>query len=278
MDIIWDALLDTLKTLPFLFGVYLLIEHMEHHSGDKLAEKLRRMGPFGAIGGGLLGAIPQCGFSVAAANLYSGALISPGTLVAVFISTSDEAVPLLISNPGAIGSLWKFILIKTLIAIVFGILTDIIAKALKLKKDTTHFEELCKDCDCEHHSIWVSALIHTASIALFILVINLALGFIIEKIGEDNLGSVMMNNSFIQPFITALVGFIPNCAASVVITQLYISGVVSFGAAIAGLSTGAGLGLLILFKTNKHFKENLLIMALIYIYSVSSGVLLDIMF
>lgn len=278
MDIIWDALLDTLKTLPFLFGVYLLIEHMEHHSGDKLAEKLRRMGPFGAIGGGLLGAVPQCGFSVAAANLYSGGLISPGTLVAVFISTSDEAVPLLISNPGAIGSLWKFILIKTLIAIVFGIVTDVMAKAMKLKKDTAHFEELCKDCDCEHHSIWFSALIHTASIALFILAINLALGFIIEKIGEDNLGSIMMNNSFIQPFITALVGFIPNCAASVVITQLYISGVLSFGAAIAGLSTGAGLGLLILFKTNKHYKENLLIMALIYIYSVSSGVILDILF
>lgn len=275
VDILLDALIDSVKTLPFLFGVYLLIEYIEHNSADKLGKGLRKMGPFGAIGGGILGAIPQCGFSVAAANLYSGRLISMGTLVAVFLSTSDEAIPVMISNPSSIGSLWKFIIIKTAIAIVFGIITDLIMKFFKLEKEEEPFKEICSHCDCEHHSIVHAALSHTASIIFFILIVNIILGFAIEYAGEENLRRFMMTDSLLQPLVTAIFGFIPNCAASVVITQLYIEGILSFGSAVAGLSTGAGLGLLVLFKTNKHYKQNFTIMGILYVSAVISGLVLN---
>lgn len=275
VDILLDALIDSIKTLPFLFGVYLLIEYIEHNSADKLGKSLRKLGPFGAIGGGILGAIPQCGFSVAAANLFSGRLISMGTLVAVFLSTSDEAIPMLISNPSAFHSLWKFILIKTAIAIAVGILTDLVIKCFRLEKEEEPFKEICSHCDCEHHSIVRAALSHTASIIFFILIVNIILGFAIEYAGEENLRHIMMTDSLLQPLITAIFGFIPNCAASVVITQLYIEGILSFGSAVAGLSTGAGVGLLVLFKTNKHYKQNFVIMGILYAAAVVSGVVLN---
>ena len=265
IDILLDALLDTLKTLPFLLGVYILIEYIEHRSSDKLVKGLRKLGPFGAIGGGLLGAVPQCGFSVAAANLFSGRLISVGTLVAVFLSTSDEAIPMLLSNPSSVGSLWKFIVIKTLIAIAAGIAVDAVLKFFKLEKQEEPFKEICAHCDCEHHSILRAALSHTVNI----------LGFAIEFAGEENIRRIMMTDSVFQPLITALFGFIPNCAASVVITQLYIDGIVSFGSAIAGLCTGAGVGLLVLFKTNKHMKQNFAVMGILYITAIVSGIIIN---
>lgn len=275
LDILLDALIDTLKTLPFLFGVYLLIEYIEHRSSDKLSKGLRKLGPFGAIGGGLLGAVPQCGFSVAAANLYSGRLISTGTLIAVFLSTSDEAIPMIIANPSSVDSLWKFVITKTLIAIIAGILVDVIIKCFKLSKQEEPFKEICTHCDCEHHGIVRAAISHTVSITIFILIVNIVLGFAIEFAGEENLRRFMMTDSVLQPVITAIFGFIPNCAASVVITQLYIEGIVSFGSAVAGLSTGAGLGLLVLFKTNKHYKENFIIMGILYAVAVISGLIIN---
>lgn len=275
IDILLDALLDTLKTLPFLLGVYILIEYIEHRSSDKLVKGLRKLGPFGAIGGGLLGAVPQCGFSVAAANLFSGRLISVGTLVAVFLSTSDEAIPMLLSNPSSVGSLWKFIVIKTLIAIAAGIAVDAVLKFFKLEKQEEPFKEICAHCDCEHHSILKAALSHTVNIIIFILIVNIILGFAIEFAGEENIRRIMMTDSVFQPLITALFGFIPNCAASVVITQLYIDGIVSFGSAIAGLCTGAGVGLLVLFKTNKHMKQNFAVMGILYITAIVSGIIIN---
>lgn len=275
IDILLDALLDTLKTLPFLLGVYILIEYIEHRSSDKLVKGLRKLGPFGAIGGGLLGAVPQCGFSVAAANLFSGRLISVGTLVAVFLSTSDEAIPMLLSNPSSVGSLWKFIVIKTLIAIAAGIAVDAVLKFFKLEKQKEPFKEICAHCDCEHHSILRAALSHTVNIIIFILIVNIILGFAIEFAGEENIRRIMMTDSVFQPLITALFGFIPNCAASVVITQLYIDGIVSFGSAIAGLCTGAGVGLLVLFKTNKHMKQNFAVMGILYITAIVSGIIIN---
>lgn len=268
-------MLDTLKTLPFLLGVYILIEYIEHRSSDKLVKGLRKLGPFGAIGGGLLGAVPQCGFSVAAANLFSGRLISVGTLVAVFLSTSDEAIPMLLSNPSSVGSLWKFIVIKTLIAIAAGIAVDAVLKFFKLEKQEEPFKEICAHCDCEHHSILRAALSHTVNIIIFILIVNIILGFAIEFAGEENIRRIMMTDSVFQPLITALFGFIPNCAASVVITQLYIDGIVSFGSAIAGLCTGAGVGLLVLFKTNKHMKQNFAVMGILYITAIVSGIIIN---
>lgn len=274
-DILLDAVIDTLKTLPFLLGVYILIEYIEHRSSDKLVNGLRKLGPFGAIGGGLLGAVPQCGFSVAAANLFSGRLISTGTLVAVFLSTSDEAIPMMMSNPSSVRSLWKFIVIKTLIAIAAGIAVDAVMKCFKLNSQEEPFKEICSHCDCEHHSILRAALSHTVNITIFILIVNIILGFAIEFAGEENLKAIMMTDSALQPLVTALFGFIPNCAASIVITQLYIEGIISFGSAIAGLCTGAGVGLPVLFKTNKHMKQNFAIMGILYITAIVSGMIIN---
>lgn len=278
LDVILDAVIDSAKVLPFLFAVYLLIEYIEHRSSDKLGKALQKMGPFGAVGGSILGAIPQCGFSVVASNLYTGRLISMGTLIAVYLSTSDEAIPLLISNPEFADKLWKLILIKTLAGIAAGIIVDVVLRIAGRNQSEEPFKELCDDCDCEHHSILHSALHHTLHIIIFILVVNLILGFVMEFAGIDAVKTIMMSDSAFQPFIAAIVGFIPNCAASVVLTQLYMQDIVSFGALISGLCTGAGMGLLVLFKINKHYRENFLIMGILYISAVAAGFITNIIF
>lgn len=278
LDVILDAVIDSAKVLPFLFAVYLLIEYIEHRSSDKLGKALQKMGPFGAVGGSILGAIPQCGFSVVASNLYTGRLISMGTLIAVYLSTSDEAIPLLISNPEFADKLWKLILIKTLAGIAAGIIVDVILRIAGRNQSEEPFKELCDDCDCEHHSILHSALHHTLHIIIFILAVNLILGFVMEFAGIDAVKTIMMSDSAFQPFIAAIVGFIPNCAASVVLTQLYMQDIVSFGALISGLCTGAGMGLLVLFKINKHYRENFLIMGILYISAVATGFITNIIF
>lgn len=270
------SLEDLLKLLPFLFAVFLFIEFVEHKSSDKLGKALTKLGPFGAVGGAVLGCIPQCGFSVMASNLFSGRLISMGTLVAVFISTSDEAIPILVASPEKLDSVWKLILCKLIIAVVAGVAVDLVLKAMKRKEtDAKPFEELCAHCGCEHHSIWHSALVHTLSIAVFIFIVNVLFNSAIEIIGEDTIGKFMMTNSVFQPFVAALVGFIPNCASSVILTQLYIEGVVSFGSVVAGLCTGAGVGLVVLFKTNKHLKQNFVIVGILYAVATVSGLLID---
>ena len=275
LDVLLDALKDTLITLPFLFGVYLLIEYIEHKSSDKLGKALRKMGPFGSVGGAAIGAIPQCGFSVAASNLYAGRLISMGTLVAVYISTSDEAIPVMLKTPDRAGMIWKLILIKIAIAMAAGMIVDICVKLFCKRKEEEPFKELCADCDCEHHGIFHSALHHTVQIVIIILIVNILLGGIMEFAGKQTVEKLMMTNSWVQPLIAAFVGFIPNCAASVVLTELYTDGVVSFGALIAGLCTGAGVGLMVLFKTNKNFKQNFAIMGILYAVAVASGLIIQ---
>lgn len=274
-DVLLDALKDTLLTLPFLFGVYLLIEYIEHKSSDKLGKTLRKMGPFGPVGGAAIGAIPQCGFSAAASNLYTGRLITMGTLIAVYISTSDEAIPLMIQEPDFAPMIWKLILIKIGIAMAAGIIVDIFIKLFVKKKEEEPFKELCADCDCEHHGILHSALHHTVHITIFIFVINIVLGLVMEFAGEQTVEKLMMTNSWVQPLISGVIGFIPNCGASVVLTKLYTGGVVSFGALISGLSTGAGVGLLVLFKTNKNHKQNFAIMGILYAVAVASGLIIQ---
>ena len=274
-DVLLDAFKDTLITLPFLFGVYLLIEYIEHKSSDKLGNALRKMGPFGSAGGAVIGAIPQCGFSVAASNLYAGRLISMGTLIAVYISTSDEAIPLIIGEPKAVPMLWKLILIKVGIAMAAGMVVDLAIKLFGKKQEQEPFKELCADCDCEHHSILHSALHHTLHIIFFILIINILLGGIMEFAGKQTVEKLMMTDSWVQPVIAAFIGFIPNCAASAVLTKLYIGGVVSFGALIAGLCTGAGVGLMVLFRTNKNYKQNFAIMGILYVVAVASGLIIQ---
>lgn len=275
LDVLTEALIDSLKMLPFLFGVYLLIEFLEHKSSGKMVRTLQKLGPFGAMGGALLGCVPQCGFSVAAANLYSGRMISAGTLIAVFISTSDEAVPIILGNPQNAKTAIKLLAVKVAIAIVVGIICDLVLKALNKPVLEKPCEQLCEHCGCENHGILYSAVKHTVSIFLFILAISVVLGGLIEIIGQDNLSKLLLTDSVFQPFLAALIGFIPNCAASVILTQLFIEGGLTFGSLVAGLSTGAGLGLVVLFKTNKHFKQNISIAAVLYIAGALSGMLIN---
>lgn len=278
LDVFLDALIDSLKTLPFLFAAYFLIEYLEHRASSKMERGLQKLGKFGPIGGALLGVVPQCGFSVAAANFYAGRIITVGTLLAVFLSTSDEALPILFSHPEQMQYILPMLLIKVASGIVFGFLADLILQRFFHPKKEKPFEELCTDCDCDHHSLLHSALHHTISIFLFILVVNLVLGYAIYFIGEDRISGLLLNGSVFQPFLTALIGLIPNCAASVILTELFTLGSLQFGSCVAGLCAGAGVGLVVLFRTNHRVKENLAIVGTLYACSVVTGMLVNLIF
>lgn len=270
------ALQETAWMLPFLFGAYILIEVLEHKVSGKMKRKLMHLGPLGPIGGALLGVVPQCGFSVTAANFYSGKLITLGTIIAVFLSTSDEAIPILISHPQHYGSLWLMIGIKVLVAIIAGICVDLLIKLFHKDDDTPHFEEVCESCDCKHHGVWYSAIRHTILTALFIFGVSFALGFAIELIGEDTIGKFLLNDTIFQPFLTAIIGLIPNCASSVIITELFTEGALSFGSTVAGLCTGAGVGWIVLFRANRHhMRQNFLILGINYGVAVAAGLIID---
>ena len=281
LDIITDTLLDTAKMLPFLFLAYLLIEYIEHKKSHKIEALLVGTGKFGFVGGALLGIFPQCGFSVAAANFYAGRVITMGTLVSVFIATSDEAIPVLLTVPESWGMIVKLIAAKLLIAVIAGFLTDAVLR-LFLHKDggrqQEHIhEEVCDHCGCDRHGILYAALRHTVSIAFFILVVSLLLNVFIASIGEERLSSLFLNNTLLQPVVSVLIGLIPNCASSVLLTELLVRGSISFGSAVAGLCAGAGAGLLVLFHVNKRKKENFCVLGMIAAVGIVSGWLLQLL-
>lgn len=269
-DTLLDALLDTLKSIPFLFLAYLLMEFIEHKASEKMENSLKKIGRAGPLAASALGCIPQCGFSASAANLYTAGIITEGTLMAVFLSTSDEAIPIFLSEPNAYGAVWKLILFKLAIGIIAGFAIDIALRLLKIKKQ--HIE-MCEECGCEEEAgILKPAIRHTLKITIFILIVNIILGFAMALLGEERLSSILLSGSYAQPFITALIGLIPNCAVSVMLTKLYIGGTLSFGSAIAGLCSGAGIGLAVLLKSNKSKKENIRIVISLYLISAIFGV------
>lgn len=278
LDLLLDTVVDGLKMLPFLFGAYLLIEFLEHRAGEKFVASLQKFGKAGALAGAVLGCVPQCGFSVAAANLYANRLITPGTLLAVFISTSDEAVPVLLSHPESSGKILPLLLAKIVLATVTGLAVDFSGVLKAPQKDIEAVrEEHCR-CHTEGEGgILVSAVLHTLQIFGFLLAVMFSLNLLIELIGPEKLGGLLMSGSLLQPVLSALIGLIPNCAASVVIAELYAQGTLSFGAAMAGLSSGAGLGLLVLFRTDRDRKEWLHITALLFAVSALSGLLLQLL-
>jgi hypothetical protein len=267
------SLTDTLISIPLLFLAYLLMEFLERKASSKMELALKKIGPYGPLVGSALGSVPQCGFSASASNLYTAGLITEGTLIAVFLSTSDEALIMLLSAPNSAFEIIKLLCTKILLGILFGFVVDFILKSMRIKKTPV---EMCQDCGCEETGgIFLPALKHTLKMALFILVINLLLGFGIELLGDERIGQLLLSDSFFQPFVSALVGLVPNCAVSALITKLYIAGHLSFGSAIAGLCSGAGIGLAVLFKANPVKKENFRIIAFLYISAVASGIVLN---
>ncbi len=276
IDVLLDTAIDALKTLPFLFVAYLVIEFVEHRAAEKFALWLTKFGKAGSFVGALLGVVPQCGFSVVAANLYANRIITGGTLLAVFLSTSDEAIPVLLSHPESAGRILPLILSKVLLATVAGLVLDYSGVLKTSKADSEAVVEEHSHCHTEgHNGILKSALHHTLETFLFLVLVMLVLNFVIYFIGEETLGRFLMSGSVFQPLLAGLVGLIPNCAASVVIAELFAQGALSFGSAVAGLSAGSGLGLLVLFRADIDKSECLRIAVLLFSISVLTGMVLQ---
>jgi hypothetical protein len=307
--LIEHTLKDTLGILPFLFLTYLLMEWLEHRAGAKTAQLLRRSGKIGPLLGGGLGLLPQCGFSASAAGLYAGGVISAGTLLAVFLSTSDEMLPILISHRVAGGRIVAILALKVAIAAVAGFLTDIFFHRRYVgghhhehgshnhdhdhdhhhdhehdhdhdhERPQTAIHELCESegCHCDR-GIWRSTLMHTLKVFGYILAITFLFTCLIEAVGEERLGGWLSSVPVLGQAVAGLIGLIPNCAASVVITGLYLDGMISTGCMMAGLLVSAGIGVMVLFRVNhRHMKDNVKIVALLYVVGVVAGVALDLL-
>ena len=275
IDIVLDTLLDCAKLIPFLFFAFLLLEALEHHASEKINSALASSGKAGPLVGSLLGCIPQCGFSVFSANLFSNGVIGIGTLLAVYLSTSDEAVIIMLSHPDRKLDILKLLAVKVIIGIVFGYVINLIFK--KHPGPEKHIEDHCKDCGChdEHGGILKPAIHHTVKTLIFLVIIVFVLNFAVELLGIERLEKLMLTNSVLQPFVAALIGLIPNCAASIFITELYLDGVISFASVVAGLCTGAGAGLIVMFRENRHMKENFKVVGLLYACAVISGLVIS---
>ena len=258
-DILIDALVDSIKLLPFLFIAFLLIELFEHKLGKKTKKAITKTKKLGPVIGSVLGAIPQCGFSVVATNLYVTRIISLGTLVSIYLSTSDEMLPILLSHNAPLKDIFTILGFKVIIGMVVGFVIDLLIR----KKDSTQFSICEKEhCECEE-SILKSSLIHTLKTIIFIF------------ISEEVLSKVFIKNSRFAPFLASLIGLIPNCASSIIITEFYLNNVITMGTCIAGLLTNSGIAILVLFKTNKNLKENIAILTLIYLIGAIFGVFIN---
>ena len=283
LDALLDAVIDSLKILPFLFLTYLAMEYLESHTENRVHNLVKQAGWMGPFWGSILGAVPQCGFSAAASNLYAGRTISLGTLIAIFLATSDEMLPIMISEAAPVSTMLKILLIKAIIGIICGFLVDAFCHILASRKtgqaeDGEGFliERLCEKehCHCESGSLVVSALKHTGNIIIFVFLITLVLNVAFLYIGQDTLSSIVASRPVAGLLLAALVGLIPNCGASVLLTQMYLHGVLPASHLIAGLLDGAGVGLLILFRVNPDWKENILITVILYVLALLFGFLL----
>lgn len=282
------AALDSLKMLPFLLIAFLILEYAETKLEEKSSDMIRRSGSAGPALGALLGLIPQCGFSVIGSNFYAKRIITLGTLIAIYLSTSDEALLVMLTKPEMITDILAVMGIKLAIALIAGYLIDLILRKKASGEECHHRhhhgdscedEELVGEQHCCSHTNWSAiskcTLKRTASVFLFLFIANFALTYIIELVGEAKLQEIMLTDSIFQPLLTALIGLIPNCAPSVILAELYIEGAISLGSVISGLCTGAGVGLLVLFKVNRGVKSNIAITAILYAIGAVSGIIVQ---
>lgn len=277
LDVILDTLIDSIKLLPFLFITYLLMEYIEHKMKHKSKEAIQKSGKWGPFFGSLLGIFPQCGFSVSATNLYAGRVITLGTLIAVYLSTSDEMLPIFISEAVSPIIILKILAIKLVIGMIAGFIIDLVINVLTKNKIKENIEQVCEEehCHCNENGILKSSIHHTLNIFVYIIIISFIINTIVHFIGEEAIANLLLNKPIIGPLVSALIGLIPNCAASVIITNMYLQKVISFGSMMAGLLTGAGIGLAVLFKTNNEIKENIKIVVLLYSIGVIVGIVID---
>ena len=278
LDVILDTLIDGLKLLPFLFVAFLIIEFIEHKVSKKNFDLISKSDRFGPLIGGVLGIFPQCGFSVMATNLYVTRIITLGTLISVYLSTSDEMLPILISSKAPMSIIVKILIIKVIIGIIFGFIIDLFISKKKKEEASSINHEICNHdhCDCEHENIILSSLKHTLHTILFIIIISFVLNILFEYFDEDMVSKIFMKDNIFAPFLSCIIGLIPNCGASVMITELYLKEILSLGTTIGALLTGSGVAILILFRSNKNIKENFFILLTIYFIGVISGIVINI--
>ena len=303
VDVLADSVRDTIQLVPFLFLTYLAMEAIEHSTEGRVRSLMGRVGAFGPIAGGLLGALPQCGFSAMAATLFAGGVVTTGTLVAVILSTSDEMVPVFLAHQEPISKLAAIIGIKIVVGVVAGILLDLVLKLIGRRQQDLRISELCERADChcddedetddeaeghdhdEHHdhhhghgrfAIVRSAAVHTAQVTAFIFAMSIVFGLVIELVGEESLALLLGRHPVRATALAGLVGLIPNCGASVVICELYLSGSLATGPMLAGLLVSGGVGLLVLFRTNVDLRQNLLVTAFVYAVGVLVGLIVGV--
>ena len=273
IDIILETIIDSFKIIPFLFISFLIIELIEHKLSKKSIKLIKKSEKLGPLLGGILGCFPQCGFSVLATNLYITRIMSLGTIISIYLSTSDDMLPILIARKSNISTIISLLAIKLLIGVTSGIIIDLLLR----KKEKIQVTELCQEdeCHCEK-GIIKSSIIHTTKTTLYLMIITFILNITMYIGGEELLSNLFNKNSIFTPFLTSLIGLIPNCASSVVITELYLNNILSLSSTIAGLLTGSGVAILILFKSNKNLKENIKILLTVYLIGSLSGILIEI--
>ena len=277
LDVLIDSVIDTLKIIPFLFVTYLIMEYLESKTEDHSQNFLSAAGKYGPLLGGLIGIIPQCGFSAAAASFYSGGVITLGTMTAVFLSTSDEMLPILISEAAGVERIIRIMAVKMILAVITGFAVDLITHIVRLSTgNKKHIHDLCEreHCGCDEEEgggIFMPALKHTLHITFFIFVLSLIIGLLVEGVGEQNVSAFLEDQTIIGIVLAALIGLIPNCAASVMITEFYINGILGSGQMMAGLMVSAGVGLLVLFRTNRNMKENIIAAAVLFASGIFWG-------
>jgi peptidoglycan biosynthesis protein MviN/MurJ (putative lipid II flippase) len=287
-EIFLDALADSGAMIPFLLVMYFAVEWFERKFGGSIEHRLKKSAKAGPALGALFGCVPQCGFSVVAASFYSRRLITTGTLLAVLLSTSDEAIPVMLAQPGQCGIVITLLITKLIIGITAGYLIDLFMRRRKPAEAAhdAHADEHHELGCCNHPlsgatSRWQllkHPLIHTAKIFVFIFAVTLGINGLIAVVGQEHLGSILLRQSLFQPFLAALVGLIPNCAASVAIATLFLKGGISFGSAVAGLCCSGGLGLLVLVRENRDFKDTLRVVALLFFISAAAGLAIQLLF